>query len=217
MNTMIYSSCEQARRCFRRFIKESEGAALVEFALAIPLLFALVAGALVMQDSIRMSYLNAKASYTLSDMVSREDEWIDSQYFIGLNNVFEYLVDGRYPIGLRITAIECTKNCTDQATRKLEVCWSESSSGYSGLDADEIDKYISHTPLFLQGDTMIITETFLDYTPMVFPSIFGPRHYEAITFTKPRIAGQIKFFAGSSDGELVFKDCFNNGAAQQSG
>ncbi len=200
------------RKTLKRFARDCQGAMLVEFAFCLPLLMLLFAGALVLQDAIRIGYLNSKASYTVADMVSREDESINTPYFEGLDSVFQYMVGERYPSGLRMTTIECTANCTDQETRVLEVCWSKSSPGSAELETAEINNYAARTPLFAEGDTMIITETFLNYTPPVFTTLFDPRTYEAIVFTRPRISGQIKFDTGATDGvgNTVFRDCFNN-------
>lgn len=200
------------KRSLGSFAGDCRGAAIVEFAAVLPVIVILMSGALVMKDRIRMGYLNSKASYTLADMVSREDESIDAPYFEGLDSVFEYLVDGRYPTDLRITTIECTADCTDQDTRTLEVCWSQASSDFPELTTMEIANYNARTPLFAEGDTLVMTETFLDYTPLVFNSVFDPKRYEAITFTRPRVAGQIKFDTGElqEDGNPAFEDCFNN-------
>ena len=133
----------------------------------------------------------------------REDEWIDAPYFDGLEKVFTYLTDDRYPTDLRITTIECTANCTDEETRVLEVCWSQASTGLSRLQTADIAAYIERTPLFVEGDTLLMTEAFMDYTPLVMSNFIPPR---------PRIAGQIKFNTGATDGtgNIIFQDCFNN-------
>ncbi|MEM6890989.1 MAG: TadE/TadG family type IV pilus assembly protein [Pseudomonadota bacterium] len=213
MRTQFDSFRRRARLLVQRYRHDCRGAALIEFAMCLPLLILMFAGALVLQDAIRMGYLNSKASYTLADMVSREDESINAAYFDGLDSVFDYIIDDRYPGDLRVTTIECTANCTDEEDRVLEVCWSRASDGFAALNNVSIGTYAGRTPLFAEGDTLLVTETYLNYTPPVFANIFAPRRYEAFAFTRPRIAGQIKFDTGTIDefGNQIFSDCFNNG------
>ena len=194
------------------FAKDRSGAAVVEFSIVLPVMLLVFGVGLVVQDAIRMSYLNNKAAYTLSDMVSREDVQIDSPYFDGLNSIYEYLIDYRYPTHLRISTIECTSDCTDATRRILEVCWSKPSSGLSALTTADIAAYNSRTPVLAQGDTLLMTETFLEYTPLLGDAILSSRTYEATTFTRPRIVPQLKFDTGAFDsfGNKLLKDCFNN-------
>lgn len=202
----------RGKKAVRRFVHDTEGAALLEFAICLPVTILLLAGAAVLQDSIRAGYTNSKASYTLSDMISREDEGIDVDYFAGLDSIFEYMTDARFPTDLRMTTLECTENCTDQDSRVLEVCWSEASAGFDELTSATLNTIASRTPLFAEGDTLLVTETFLDYTPPAFDRFFPARRLEAISFSRPRLTQQIKFDTGVTDvdGNPVFKDCFNN-------
>ncbi|MDJ0858423.1 MAG: hypothetical protein QNJ03_05045 [Dinoroseobacter sp.] len=200
-------------RLIYRFKTSTDGGAVVEMGLLLPVLILLFVAGLVAQDAIRMAYLNNKAVYTVSDMVSREDELIDGAYFEGLHSVYRYLIDERYPTNLRITTIECTADCTDEETRVLEVCWSETTAGLAGLSTEEIDAYNDTTPLFAQGDTLLVTEAFLDYSPLIDNPLLPSQTYDAIAYTRPRIIGQVKFDTGAFDGDgnKILRDCFNNG------
>lgn len=195
-----------------RFKDDTSGAALVEMGMVLPFLILLTSGGLVVQDAIRVSYIQSKATYTVSDMVSREDSFIDANYFDGMDSVFRFLTDNGYPTELRISTVECTENCADESQRVLEFCWSESTDGLLDLTNDEIDLYASRIPLFAQGDTMLMTESFLDYTPLLGDFIISPSRYASIAFTRPRIAPQIKFDVGAVDvdGNPIVLDCFNN-------
>lgn len=205
----------KARLRFERavisFVNDKSGAALVEMALVLPVMVILFGAALVVQDGAINSYQNSKAAYTVSDMVSREDTLIDNDYFAGLNSVFRYLVGDEFPTELRISTIECTADCESDASRVLEVCWSQPTDGLPALTTAEIASYGDRTPLFSEGDTLLMTEAFLDYTPLL-SSIMSPRTFETLAFTRPRIVGQIKYDTGTVDlaGNAIIKDCFNN-------
>lgn len=201
-----------ARHAIKRFSRDTNGAALVEFALCLPLLLVFLAAAVVLQDAIRMGYINEKASYTLGDMASREDESIDAGYFDGLASIQQFMISSRYPADLRMTVLECTANCANEETRVLEVCWSESSPNFGELTTDTLAGFSARAPLFASGDTLLMTEAYLDYTPPAFTRFFDGQRYEAINFMRPRLASQIKFDTGATDadGETIFRDCFNN-------
>lgn len=200
-------------RRLRRFAESSAGGATVEMAIVVPVMALLFVVGLVAQDAIRMAYLNNKATFTVSDMVSREDALIDQGYFDGLNSVYRYLINNRFPTRMRITTIECTANCTDEDTRVLEVCWSQSTAGVAKLTTADIAPYNDTTPLFAEGDTLLMTEAFLDYTPFVENDLLPTQTYDAISYTRPRIIGQVKFDTGAVDGDgnRILLDCFNNG------
>ena len=159
MKPFVQNKRATLKRCFKDFAQDCRGVALTEFAICLPLMILLLAGAVISQDTIRMAYLNNKEAYTLSDMVSREDVSIDTPYSEGLDSIFDFMTNGRYPTDLRVTTIECTANCTDEATRVIEVRWSKSSMDFAELTTDDIDLFALRTPLFAKGDTMLITET----------------------------------------------------------
>ncbi len=212
MRCVFPISARSMKYRMQRFWRASDGGAVVEMGIILPVMLLLFVAGLVAQDAIRMAYMNSKAVYTVSDMVSREDELIDGGYFDGLHSVYRYLIDERYPTSMRITTIECTADCTDEATRVLEVCWSQSTNGLQQLTTDDIDAYNAKTPLFAAGDTLVVTEAFLDYSPLIDNALLPTQTYEAIAFTRPRIIGQVKFDTGTVDGDgnQILRDCFNN-------
>jgi hypothetical protein len=72
--------------------------------------------------------------------------------------------------------------------------------------------YADRIPLFAEGDTLLMTEAFLDYTPWFGDLIISAQTFNAIAFTRPRLAPQIKFDTGAidTDGNPIIRDCFNN-------
>lgn len=187
----------------RRFRDECDGTLSLEAAIVAPVLCMLYVSAFVWFDAIRTQNLNLKAAYTISDMVSREHESIDSSYFNGLDSVFGYLTREEHSGRIRVSTLKCTENCTAESGRTLEVCWSLASDGMAALTNGDLGDYNAITPIFQMGDTLILTETFLDYTPD-FNAGLDAETYRASAFTRPRVAGQIKF--EGSDGTV---DCFS--------
>lgn len=212
MHQSLRTYVQRASKSVRAFVRETDATAVVEMSIVLPAMILFFGVGLIVQDAIRISYLNNKAAYTVSDMVSREDVQIDTPYFEGLNSVFDYLINYRYPTELRISTIECTADCDDEDARVLEVCWSKPSSGLTALTNEDIAEYADRTPILAMGDTLLMTEAFLDFTPFMGDAILSAKTYEAISFTRPRIVPQLKFDTGITDefGNAVLQDCFNN-------
>lgn len=191
-------------RAARAFATGQLGAMSIEAAIILPVLCLLYVSAFVWFDAFRMQNLNLKATYTLADLISREPEGIDQAYFDGLDAIYDYLTPGDHPTGLRVSIIECTANCDDDATRELDVCWSHMTAGQTGLTTAELRARNDAIPLFANGDELIVTETFMSYTP-VFDVGIGHQDFENTVYMAPRLAGQMKFL--SSPGP---QNCYNN-------
>ncbi|PRY25265.1 TadE-like protein [Aliiruegeria haliotis] len=188
-----------------RYFRRCDGSISVETALVMPILFALYAGAFVWFDAYRVQNINLKATYTISDMISREYEKIDSDYFDGLDKIYDYLTHSTHPTSLRVSTLECTGNCDSDEARTLEVCWSHGSTGRVNLTTADIKYYEHAIPLFHEADTLIMTETFLNYSP-AFNVGINAQTFENTVFTRPRLAGQIKF----EDSSGTLNDCYSN-------
>ncbi len=189
----------------RAFARRADGSVSVETAIVMPILFTLYAGAFVWFDAYRVQNINLKATYTISDMISREYEKIDDTYFNGLDDVYDYLTHSTHPTSLRVTTLECTANCDSDASRELGVCWSKGALGRVPLTTADLVHYDHAIPLFHTADTLIMTETFMDYTP-AFNVGIPARTFENTVFTRPRLSGQVKY--EESNGNML--DCFSN-------
>ncbi|MFV0359616.1 TadE/TadG family type IV pilus assembly protein [Tropicimonas sp.] len=188
----------------RRFARACEGTVTVETVLVLPVLCWLYAAAFVWFDAYRVQNQNLKAVYALSDAISRETHSIDQSDFEGMEAIYGYLTHDRFPVRLRVSAIKCTANCTSDEDRTLEVCWSVASATDTPLTNSDLPDYLGVTPLSNAGDTLVLTEAFMEYTP-AFNVGIGARTFDHLIFTRPRLAGQIKF---DDDGEM--RHCFSD-------
>lgn len=192
------------RAALRRFADETDGTLSIETVIVLPLLCLIYVGSFVWFDAFRMQNVNLKATYTIADMISRETEGIDQEYFDGMEAIYDYLTYGDYPTHLRVSIVECTANCDDDATRVLEICWSKASVGRDLLTTTMIQNNRDIVPLFPKGDEIIIAETFMYYAPYWDVGL-DDQLFENVVFTAPRMPGQMKFTGSSSD-----EHCYNN-------
>ncbi|MFD0979615.1 TadE/TadG family type IV pilus assembly protein [Tropicimonas aquimaris] len=202
---MFRSATSRLTAPLRHFLVRADGSLSVEAAIILPALCYIYVGSFVWFDAFRMQTVNLKATYTISDMISREFNAIDQDYFDGLDSVYEYLTDGVYPTQLRVSIIECTDGCDSDDTRQLAVCWSKATTGRLPLTDEDLAGKGDIVPYFQWADQLIMTETFMAYTP-AFNVGLGAQTYENVVFTRPRLTGQVKFEL--SDGS--FEDCNNN-------
>ncbi|NDR59617.1 TadE/TadG family type IV pilus assembly protein [Aliiruegeria sabulilitoris] len=194
-----------ARLALRQFRDRTDGSLSVEAAIIMPLLCAVYVGSFVWFDAFRMQNVNLKATYTIADMISRETDGVDPDYFDGMDDIYAYLTYGNYETHLRLTIIECTEECEDDSARVLEVCWSKASEGRDILTTEDLQARANEVPIFPLGDELIVAETFMAYSP-AFDVGLDPQVFENTVFTAPRMSGQMKFTKSNDSVE----HCYNN-------
>ncbi|MDV7142647.1 hypothetical protein R3X27_08130 [Tropicimonas sp. TH_r6] len=202
---LISSLHRHAGRALRRFQRRSDGSLSVETAIIMPLLCMVYVGSFVWFDAFRIQNINLKATYTIADMISRESDGIDQDYVDAMETIYDYLTYGDHATQMRLSIIECTDECGNEAARVLEVCWSKASTGRDLLTTDELVERSNVVPLFPKGDELIVAETFMAYNPAFNVGLDG-QILENTIFTAPRMPGQMKFLNDSGDDE----HCYNN-------
>ncbi len=202
---VISSLPRPVRRALRRFARRSDGSLSVEAAIIMPLLCAVYVGSFVWFDAFRIQNINLKATYTIADMISRESDGIDQDYFDAMETIYDYLTYGEHATQLRLSIIECTDDCGDEALRVLEVCWSKATTGRDLLTTTELVTNSAIVPLFPKGDELIVAETFMAYNPAFNVGLDG-QILENTVFTAPRMPGQMKFLNDGAEDQ----HCYNN-------
>lgn len=180
------------RRHLRRFLRRAEGGLSLEAALTIPMLLMVFAAGYVWFDAFRAQNLSLKATYTVSDMVSRETVPLTETYLNGLQTVFDFMTQSDGPTQIRITAVKCTADCHDETLRSLEMCWSWASGGAQPYDATSFDGVTDAVPLMTLGDTVMITETFLVHEP-AFEVMMPTSTVAQRIVMRPRFVPQVVF------------------------
>lgn len=178
----------------RRFAQDESGSMVAEGVMAFTLLIWWYMASFTFFDALRQKNINLKAAYTVADMVSRETAAINQTYVKGLNTVFDYLTSSKQPTWLRVTSVEW-----DEPTKSNLVVWScTSDAAKQKHDNASIAALKSRIPVMPDGDTVIVMETFMSFTP-IFKIGNGPANYGMLdpswfgTFitTRPRFASQV--------------------------
>ncbi len=171
-----------------RFARKEDGTVLVEGVMMLPLLLWTCFGLFVFWDAHRSINTVQKASYTISDIISRRQAAVTPTYLTGLNGVMNYLLDNNQTSKMRVTSI-----VRSGVNNRFEVQWSFSpGSAMTPWTTSTLQTVQSRIPTMTNGDTVILLETAVDYD-VNFDVGFDGMTIRQFIITRPRMAPQIGF------------------------
>ena len=85
-------------RAISRTARDERGSFSVEAILMFPMLVWAFMAMFVFFEGLRESNINLKATYTISDLLSRETDLIDQTYLDGMNNIYAWLSRSANPV-----------------------------------------------------------------------------------------------------------------------
>lgn len=174
------------KNLLHRFLDETSGSVAVEAALILPLLTTWYAGSYVFYDVFKAENASVETAYTLGDILSRQTE-IDNDYIDGLRKLADFLTYSQSQPWIRVSNIEYTKD------DGYSVDWSYATDDRDPLlttdiyDDDLDDKYL---PVMSDGETVILTETYIAYTP-AFNVGISARTFTSFVVTAPRFTSKL--------------------------
>lgn len=170
-------------RCFKR---DEGGSVVAEAVITLPLLFWAYMALYVYWDAFRMINTVQKASYTISDMVSREMLPINDAYIDGLRRTMNYLVREDTGVTIRVTSITYS-----QANNRFQVDWSRSpGNAKPQLTTSSIQAMASKIPNMADGDYVILVETWANYSPLFDVGLTNTQMSQFIV-TRPRFVPKV--------------------------
>lgn len=177
------------RTSFKRFLRDERGAVLLEFLLFLPLLVWTMIAVVVFWDVFRTINTAQKAAYSVSDLISRQEDNLSASFVDGMQDVFDYLMlNTAQDTRLRITSLYY-----DDATKSYKLIFSVSPGNlmtpYTETDLQTLTDRI---PVLNDKDSVVIVETLVDYTPPFNTGIFniaealGSNVFDEFVVTPPR-------------------------------
>ncbi|MCV2881409.1 TadE/TadG family type IV pilus assembly protein [Actibacterium sp. XHP0104] len=175
-----------------RFWREEDASMIAEGVMTLPILAWWYVGSLTFFQAYEAKNVNIKAAYTISDMLSREDKFVDDSYMDGLYKVFKYLTDDEgFDQAIRVTQVYCSKNCnTSGDSRELSVDWSYGTTGRAVVTAEGVMSFNKYVPIMTLGDRAVIVETWSSYSPP-FNVGLSDEDFQNIVVTRPRFVPTI--------------------------
>jgi hypothetical protein len=170
----------------RRFCAREDGSIAIETVIIIPVLFWAYLAMFATFDAYRAYSQNQKASYTVSDMISRETTPIDAAYITGLHTLMAYLVDEPLDdVAIRVTSI-----AYDADTDSFSQDWSRAVGGPEPLRDTDVQDWHDSLPVMYDGERLTVLETWVEYRAP-FNTGLGERTVRNFVFTKPRYADRV--------------------------
>ena len=169
------------RRPLRSFLREDRGSVVAEAVIVLPVFLWAYLALFTYWDAFRSLNTVQKASYTVSDMVSREMLGISTSYVDGLDRMMEYLVDDGQNVSMRLTSV--TWSATNN---RFEVHWSRSpGNAMIPLTTTTLLPLASKIPTMAAGDYVVILEVLVPYAP-TFSIGMNDMNFEEFIVTRPR-------------------------------
>jgi len=185
--------------CYRRFRADARGSMSVEAVFAFPLLLWATTATYTFFDAYKAQYETYRANYTISDMLSRETDAIDSNFLDGLYKVFRYMTRATTSTSwIRVSVVQCMDRCSDPTNRVLQWDWSHGAGGARSLTGADLTFYNDVIPLLAKGDRLILVETSMEYQAPFSSALlsFKPRTLVSHVVTRPRFAPQLVWSNG---------------------
>lgn len=145
--------------------RREDGSVTVEAALILPALIFVYGATFVFFDANRSNTLAMKTTYTISDILSREDE-VDEPFLDGLTKLMVRLVDSNAAPRLRVSLIRYNDDA--RAGEEYSLAWSYSAadSDQPKMTEEELRADLSWVPVMADDETLVVVETQVLYQPI---------------------------------------------------
>lgn len=158
---MTLSPLTSLKSRLARFARRDDGAIMAETVVILPMLLWAFLALFVYWDSFRALNTTQKASYTISDMISREMGVVNEAYITGMRDVMRYMLDEGDLPRIRVTSVGYSGT-----NKRFEVMWSRSpENAMTPLTTQSLQPFTSRIPAMAEGDYVVIVETEVDYKP----------------------------------------------------
>lgn len=181
----------------RRFLRAEQGGLSVETVIIFPLLLWAYAAMFIYWDAYKAQNVNLKATYTIADMISREDVPITPDYVDGSNDAYKYLIRSNDGNDARVSIVEFnTSDPADpNAAAVMRLRWSYATG--SALPHNDLSVLQPKLPMLPIGAELIVVETNMTWTPpfhfALLPTGLDQRDMSNFVFTSPRFVASIRF------------------------
>ncbi|MDO9526285.1 MAG: hypothetical protein Q7J57_12260 [Gemmobacter sp.] len=177
------------RSPLRRFRDDDRGFLSVEAVFVLPLLIWVFLAMFVYWDAFRSQNTHIKASYTISDMLSREQTAVTPTMINGLHGIFRFVSNTNENTWIRITHIQYV-----EGTDRHNVVWryTTRSSSAPNLSNATIGEMRPQIPIMYDGDTALIVETWRNFRP-AFQVGLSDRTFYQLTVVRPRFLSPMPF------------------------
>lgn len=169
-----------------RFARSESGSLSIEAVFAVPILAWAITATFVFFDAFKTQYISQRATYTVADMLSREEVAIDTNYLTALHEMYDYLSNSEGNNNLRVTVIE-RKTDPNTGDPYLDLIWSHGVGVAEYVNLSVIEDRI---PGIAVGEQLIIVESEQEWSPAFGVGLASYNFYE-MALARPRFAPKL--------------------------
>jgi Flp pilus assembly protein TadG len=160
---------KRVRALISRLRRNEQGVAAVEFALIVPIMFLLLAGALEFSQAITVDRRVTQVASSTADLVARVDKFNNNGEIDNILKIIEQLFSPYdvAPLTVSVISVQAKAKSGNPAVTEMRVSWSRDTKGQIPYTANTI---YGHIPagLLAQGESVIVGEANYTYTPLLF-------------------------------------------------
>ncbi|MDA9865087.1 hypothetical protein N9C96_00245 [bacterium] len=175
-------------RMKRQFAHEEEGSLSVEAVFAIPMLVWAITATFVFWDAFKTMNVSQKATYTVADMLSREDTAIDGDYMTSIHEIYDFLAGESGDNAIRVSVVTFATNDTTNMD-ELQLVWSEGVN-VDRYEVEDLPVIENRLPTMALGEQIIIVESEQEWSPAFAVGLASYRFRE-VALARPRFAPQL--------------------------
>ena len=176
----------------RRFLRDDCGAVLAETMIVLPALFWAFLGTYVYFDAFSSQNTSIKAAYTIADLISRQTNTLTPTDIEGMNKIFD-AINNTATTGAT-SHIRVSDVTYDYDNKVYKVIWSDATRGFDKLTDTSITNYETKLPQPAYGDTEIVVETWITFTPAFNVGLGGEREFHSFVVTRPRMSPNVDYY-----------------------
>ena len=171
----------------KTFARRDDGSLSVEAVLILPILVWAITATLVMWDAFKTLNISQKATYTVADMISREEVEISENYLTSVLEIYGFLANSDGDNALRVSVVTLVED-EDTLEQSLELLCSRGLGGID--DYNTISEIEDRIPTLVPGDQIIVVESEQEWSPAFAVGLASYRFRE-VALARPRFAPQV--------------------------
>lgn len=184
---------QRFRTSLRSYGRDESGVMMAEFLILFPILFWGFIGLVAYWDIWRTINVAQKASYSISDLLSRQ-ELVNEDFVTGLQDVLNFLTPNARQSRMRVTSLEFREgNPNTDADDAYVLLWSRSPGNavvrHTNVSIQDLEGVI---PTLDDRGSALVVETWVDYVPrfdigvMNFAPGLSGQTFDNLVVTFPR-------------------------------
>lgn len=181
----------------RDYAEDERGTAMVETVLTLPMLFWGLTAMFEFFEVHRFQSSRDKATYTVADMISRENDVITDIYIDNALNLFNTIVDDYANNQIRISVVEF-----DQSSNAYQINWSKvrGTGNMTPLVDSDVRDDDENLPMMADGEELILVESRSEYRTIFDIGFDDAMNVNTRVFTSIRFASQMCFVQCENEG-----------------